>query len=81
MDELEKRRQRNEALLKRLKRGESLQGNPASTWFPLRPKIVKDSKLVAALYCASGHTEDGDKRKCKVCGSALEESKVSLADN
>lgn len=62
----QKRRARNQDILRRLHNGESLIGNPASTWFPERPSIKKDPKLIAALYCQEGHTMV-DKR-CSVCG-------------
>lgn len=66
MDDLQKRRARNNEVLRRLKNGESLVGNPQSTWFPERPSIKKDPNLIAALYCQAGHTMVD--KKCSVCG-------------
>lgn len=75
-DILSKRRQKhNNDLLRRLQNGESTTQRPETTWFPPRPSIKKDSKLVAALYCADKHNFNHG--RCDVCGTS-ESDKAAL---
>jgi len=48
--EEEKRKKINDDILRRFKAGEQLQDPASLTWFPPRPIIEKDSKLVKKLY-------------------------------
>jgi hypothetical protein len=55
------RKSHNEDLIRRMKAGDALQYNATSTWFPPRPLIKKDKKIVKQLY---GDTVDivGEKK-------------------
>jgi len=79
MDELERRRRRNDDILRRLKQGDKLMSSPESTWFPPRPSIKKDPLLVASVYCRDGHNyDDKDSNRCKTCGLLQNEAKPDL---
>jgi len=55
----------NQDILRRMKGGDSLQYNASLTWFPPRPQLKKDSKLVKELY---GDNVDvvGEEKKFKI---------------
>lgn len=46
----EERRKRNAELLERAKNGETTRSAGEESWFPKRPQIKKDPKLVAKLF-------------------------------
>jgi hypothetical protein len=50
MDANTRRKLKNKELVERMRRGESLQDSPNSTWYPPRPTIKKDLKAINLLY-------------------------------
>ena len=52
--EAAERKRRNQDLMERFMRGESLQGKASETWFPPRPNIEKDMEAVKRLYKETG---------------------------
>ena len=47
----EKRKKKNEDLIKRMKAGETLSSfNAQASWFPPRPDIKKDAKIIKELF-------------------------------
>jgi hypothetical protein len=60
------RKQKNKDLVERYKKGESIQLIPSSaTWFPQRPIIKKDEKIVKELY-GDNATVVGEEKKTKL---------------
>ena len=52
MDKHQERRKKiNDEILRKMKNGESLASiDLANSWFPVRPKIKKDTKIIEKLY-------------------------------
>ena len=44
------RQEKNNDIIRRLKKGDSLQYDATNTWFPPRPVIKKDEKVLKKLY-------------------------------
>jgi hypothetical protein len=66
MDIEEIRKQKNKDLVERYKKGESIQLIPSeATWFPQRPTIKKDTKIVKELY-GDNATVVGEQKKPKI---------------
>lgn len=45
----EERKKRNQDIIRRMKRGDPLQGRSSDTWFPPRPTIKKDKEAIKKL--------------------------------
>ena len=60
-DQKQQRLKRNKEIVERLKKGESTQLIPTHmTWFPPRPIIKKDEKVIKQLYGINDQPEKTD---------------------
>ena len=64
-DEIEKKRNKhNKNIVERMKRGEDLvEFDEMESWYPRRPKIKKDKKIIAKLYSDKDDEDDPPKKK------------------